>query len=122
MPISDQLFRQLSNAIILTQTRIDGLEAEIATEHMKIRSRACTSHGMLPDGEIVPRDMQLAAIIKDAMSAKKIGELTGKIMIAEKLKANMQVSKVRTGLLIIFRDDPEMLKNEDIIDVIANVK
>ena len=53
---------------------------------------------------------------------KKISELTGKIIAAEKLKANMQVSKVRTGLLIIFRNEPELLKNDDIVEVIANIK
>ena len=120
--IADQLFSQLSNAIVRIQTRIDNLEEMIATEHMRIRSRAITSHGKLPNGELVPRDLQLGAIIQDAMSMKKIGELTGKITVAEKLKANMQVSKVRTGLLIIFRNDPELLKNDDIADVIANVK
>ena len=120
--IADQLFSQLSNAIVRIQTRIDNLEEMIATEHMRIRSRSCTALGMLPHGEPVPRDLQLGAIIQDAMSMKKIGELTGKITVAEKLKANMQVSKVRTGLLIIFRNDPELLKNDDIADVIANVK
>ena len=120
--IADQLFSQLSNAIVRIQTRIDNLEEMIATEHMRIRSRTITSHGILPNGELVPRDLQLGAIIKDAMSMKKIGELTGKIIAAEKLKANMQVSKVRTGLLIIFRNEPELLKNDDIMEVIANIK
>jgi len=120
--IADQLFSQLSNAIVRIQTRIDNLEEMIATEHMKIRLRANTSHGISPHGVVVPRELQLESIIKDACSMKKIGELTGRIVTAEKLKANMQVSKVRTGLLIIFRNEPELLKNEDIIQVIANVK
>ena len=120
--IADQLFRQLSDAIVRIQTRIDNLEEMVATEHMKIRSRSNLSLGMMPHGELVSRELQRESIIKDAMCMKKIGELTGKIVTAEKLKANMQVSKVRTGLLIIFRDDPELLKNEDIVEVIANVK
>ena len=120
--ISDELFCQLSNAITRTQTRIDGLEEEIATEHMKIRSRSSIALGIMPHGERVPAEIKLAAIIRDVESMRKIGDLSGKIVVAEKLKENMQVSKVRTGLLIIFRNSPDLLKNQDILDMIANSK
>ena len=121
-PISDQLFRQLSNAIVRIQTRIDGLEAAVATEHMKIRSRSSVALGMMYNGELVPVEAKLAALMMDAESIRRISEISKKIAVDEKLKENMQISKVRTGLLIIFREDPELLKNDDIMDVIATVK
>ena len=113
-----ETFKDTIAAIDRLQARMNGIIDSIENEHNLIRSRASLSYGTMPNGDMVCAQDQANALELDVVGFKRVSTLSGRLFISQKLLGNLQRSKIRTGLLLLAYDIPEL--NDDIIFLVMS--